>query len=88
MPGIERRTITLPAEMAKCVQEAVESSDYASASEVVREALRDWKVKQTTRQHQAARKADLAQRRAAPVAGRRSSSEVAKLLIRKSPYPT
>ena len=84
MPSIERLTITLPAEMAKSVKEAVESGDYASTSEVVREALRDWKVKQATRLHQAARKADLAQRRAAPAAGRtppRSPSDIVRALI-------
>jgi antitoxin ParD1/3/4 len=38
-------TITLPSEMAAVVKGAVEGGDYASNSEVVREALRDWKVK-------------------------------------------
>jgi len=42
---IERMTITLPAEMAGAVKDAVEGGDYASSSEVVREALRDWKMK-------------------------------------------
>jgi len=42
---IERMTITLPSEMAAVVKGAVEGGDYASNSEVVREALRDWKVK-------------------------------------------
>ena len=45
MPAIERVTITLPAEMAALVKTAVKGGDYASASEVVREALRDWKTK-------------------------------------------
>lgn len=91
MPEIERLTITLPPEMAKSVKEAVESGDYASASEVVREALRDWKGKQATRLHQAARKAELAQRRAAPAAGRtppRSSGELLGMLVRNRAHPT
>jgi antitoxin ParD1/3/4 len=42
---IERLTITLPHDMASVVKGAVEGGDYASSSEVVREALRDWKMK-------------------------------------------
>ena len=45
MAGIERLTITLPNEMAVLVKGAVEEGDYASTSEVVRDALRDWKLK-------------------------------------------
>ena len=45
MAGIERMTITLPSDMAAVVKGAVEGGDYASSSEVVREALRDWKMK-------------------------------------------
>lgn len=45
MAEIERLTVTLPADMAAIVKGAVAGGDYASASEVVREALRDWKMK-------------------------------------------
>ena len=45
MAEIERLTITLPSDMAAIVKGAVEDGDYASSSEVVREALRDWKMK-------------------------------------------
>lgn len=45
MAEIERLTITLPSDMAALVKGAVEGGDYASSSEVVREALRDWKAK-------------------------------------------
>ncbi len=45
MAEIERMTITLPADMVAVVKGAVEGGDYASSSEVVREALRDWKMK-------------------------------------------
>ena len=45
MTEIERLTITLPADMAAIVRGAVTAGDYASNSEVVREALRDWKLK-------------------------------------------
>jgi len=45
MATIERITITLTAELADVVRGAVDDGDYASSSEVVREALRDWKMK-------------------------------------------
>jgi antitoxin ParD1/3/4 len=49
MADIERMTITVPHDMAAVVRSAVEGGDYASSSEVVREALRDWKVKRSVR---------------------------------------
>ena len=45
LSAIERLTVTLPAEMAAMLKSAVQGGDYASSSEVVREALRDWKMK-------------------------------------------
>lgn len=45
MAAIERLTITLPAEMAASVKGAVDHGEYASSSEVIREALRDWTMK-------------------------------------------
>jgi antitoxin ParD1/3/4 len=47
MAGIERLTITLPSDMAAIVKAAVEGGDYASTTEVMREALRDWIIKRT-----------------------------------------
>ena len=49
MADIERLTITLPADMARLVKGAVDEGDYASSSEVIREALRDWKMKRQLR---------------------------------------
>jgi antitoxin ParD1/3/4 len=46
MANVEKLSIALTAEMAAMVRQAVESGEYASSSEVVRDALRDWKVKQ------------------------------------------
>ncbi len=40
--AIERMTITMPAEMAAALKATVAEGQYASTSEVVREALRDW----------------------------------------------
>ena len=45
MSNIERLTITMPGDMAAVVKGAVEDGDYASTSEVIREALRDWRTK-------------------------------------------
>lgn len=45
MPNIQRMTITLPTDMAGAIKGAIDQGDYASSSEVVREALRDWKMK-------------------------------------------
>lgn len=60
MAGIERLTITLPSDMAAVIKGAVEDGGYASNSEVVREALRDWKLKRALQlQELAALKADI-----------------------------
>jgi antitoxin ParD1/3/4 len=45
MNTIERLTITLTPEIAEAVRAAVAAGEYASSSEVVREALRDWRHK-------------------------------------------
>ena len=48
----DRRTVTLTEELAEAVRAAVRSGDYASATEVVREALRDWQYKRGLRQQE------------------------------------
>jgi antitoxin ParD1/3/4 len=40
MPGIEKRTVSLPAAQASYIDALVEAGTYASASEVVRAGLR------------------------------------------------
>jgi antitoxin ParD1/3/4 len=40
----------LPPEMVSIVRQAVETGEYASSSEVVRDALRDWTQKRSLRQ--------------------------------------
>jgi antitoxin ParD1/3/4 len=44
--------LPLTPEMAAVVRQAVESGDYASNSEIVREALRDWKLKRALQQQE------------------------------------
>ncbi len=38
-----KMSISLTSEHARLIEQAVQSGDYASSSEVVREALREWK---------------------------------------------
>ena len=42
---MERITVTLTADMAETIKTAVNKGLYASNSEIVREALRDWRMK-------------------------------------------
>jgi len=68
MPAVERMTVTMPAEMAETLRRTVAGGEYASTSEVVREALREW-----TRARDAERR-DLDALRAAIRAGLDSGS--------------
>jgi len=49
MANVEKISIALPADMANLVRKAVETGDYASSSEVIREALREWKARRAAR---------------------------------------
>jgi len=42
---MQKISISLTSEQASLIEQAVSSGDYASSSEVVREALREWKAK-------------------------------------------
>jgi antitoxin ParD1/3/4 len=50
MSTVEKISIALPPEMVAAVRQAVETGEYASSSEVVRDALRDWTQKRSLRQ--------------------------------------
>lgn len=50
MPGIGKVSIALTPELLAIAKEAVESGEYASTSEVVREALREWSLRKPLRQ--------------------------------------
>jgi antitoxin ParD1/3/4 len=52
MPGVEKITIALTPDLAAAVHEAVESGGYASTSEVIREALRDWRERRREHEEQ------------------------------------
>ena len=83
MAAIERLTITLPADMAGVVKGAVHDGDYASTSEVVREALRDWKLKRELRLGQLAElKADIARGLADVANGRLADFDAERIMAR------
>lgn len=50
MSNVERLTVTVSSEMAAALRHGVKDGDYASASEIVREALRDWTRKRDQEQ--------------------------------------
>jgi antitoxin ParD1/3/4 len=50
MTTAEKISIALPPEMVAIVRNAVATGEYASSSEVIRDALRDWTHKRTLRQ--------------------------------------
>jgi antitoxin ParD1/3/4 len=51
MPTVEKISIALPREMVAQLRQAVETGEYASSSEVVRDALRDWTHKRQLQQN-------------------------------------
>lgn len=50
MAKIEKISVSLTEELLAEVQNAIESGDYASTSEVVREALREWRDQRTRKE--------------------------------------
>ena len=50
MANVEKISIALTQDMVSLVRQAVESGEYASNSEVIRDALRDWKIKRSMRE--------------------------------------
>ncbi len=50
MATAEKISIALPPEMVNLVRGAVATGEYASSSEVIRDALRDWTYKRNLRQ--------------------------------------
>lgn len=52
MATVEKISVALTSEMADMVRSAVNSGEYASGSEVIRDALREWKLKRVLYQRQ------------------------------------
>lgn len=55
MANVEKVSVALSRELLNSVQEAVASGEYGSASEVVREALREWKLREPLRKQEVER---------------------------------
>ncbi|WP_096787435.1 type II toxin-antitoxin system ParD family antitoxin [Rhodobacter sp. CZR27] len=49
MPNVEKLSVALTPELAAALRGAVETGEYASVSEVMREALRDWRQRRLQR---------------------------------------
>jgi antitoxin ParD1/3/4 len=49
MASVEKISIALPPEMVALLRQAVDTGEYASSSEVIRDALRDWTQKRNLR---------------------------------------
>jgi antitoxin ParD1/3/4 len=50
MPSVEKVSVALTAEQLAAVRAVVDAGEYATASEVIRKALRDWQTKREFRQ--------------------------------------
>ncbi|MBO9602679.1 MAG: type II toxin-antitoxin system ParD family antitoxin [Novosphingobium sp.] len=50
MGKLERITVTMPEELAAKLRAAVESGEYATTSEIVRDALQEWSQQQDRRE--------------------------------------
>jgi antitoxin ParD1/3/4 len=59
MGQVSKMSIAVTPEMAALVTQAVESGEYASNSEVIREALREWKQRRNFAEHDGQRLKDL-----------------------------
>lgn len=43
MANVEKRSVSLPSELSAVIDQAVAEGEFGNASEVIREALRQWK---------------------------------------------
>jgi antitoxin ParD1/3/4 len=50
MPDVQKVSVALTGEQVSTLKAAVETGEYATTSEIVREALRDWQFKRELRQ--------------------------------------
>jgi antitoxin ParD1/3/4 len=50
MPDVRKVSIALTGEQISALKAAVETGEYATTSEIVREAIRDWQFKRELRQ--------------------------------------
>nr|6X0A_a Chain a, Putative addiction module antidote protein, CopG/Arc/MetJ family chimera [Mesorhizobium opportunistum WSM2075]6X0A_b Chain b, Putative addiction module antidote protein, CopG/Arc/MetJ family chimera [Mesorhizobium opportunistum WSM2075]6X0A_c Chain c, Putative addiction module antidote protein, CopG/Arc/MetJ family chimera [Mesorhizobium opportunistum WSM2075]6X0A_d Chain d, Putative addiction module antidote protein, CopG/Arc/MetJ family chimera [Mesorhizobium opportunistum WSM2075] len=55
MANVEKMSVAVTPQQAAVMREAVEAGEYATASEIVREAVRDWLAKRELREAEAER---------------------------------
>ena len=80
---VERLTVTMPVDMAALIKQAVAGGDYASTSEVIREAMREWKAKRGLQVRTFdSLKADIDKGMADVAAGRVNDFDAAKIVER------
>lgn len=79
MSKLERITVTMPEEMAARLRAAVQQGAYATTSEAVREALRDWTAERDRRDAEDAEIRELLA--AARASGRRSADDVRRAVL-------
>ena len=54
MPNVQKVSVALTPEFIDMLKQAVDSGEYTSTSEVVREALRVWRIRRTVHELEAA----------------------------------
>jgi len=83
MATVEKLSIALTPEMAKEVRMAVKNGEYASSSEVIREALRDWRRKRALQDQEIEELRDLWREGVESGKGQYSSMEEIKQAARR-----
>ena len=84
MSSAAKISITLPPEMLELIQSKVRSGAYASTSEVVREAMRDWQYREEERERRiAALDAAIARGLSDADSGRTKSLSAARAALRR-----
>ena len=81
MSKLERITVTMPEEMAAKLRDAVEAGAYATTSEIVREAVRDWSADRDRRDAENAEIREILA--AARASGRRTPDEVRNAVLNR-----
>ncbi|HVN89435.1 MAG TPA: type II toxin-antitoxin system ParD family antitoxin [Candidatus Binataceae bacterium] len=59
MPEIQKVSVALTGEQVAALKAAVEAGEYATTSEIIREAIRDWQLKRTIRRDELERLGEL-----------------------------
>ena len=83
MATVEKLSVALTPEMAKEVRMAVKNGEYASSSEVIREALRDWRRKRALQDQEIEELRDLWREGVESGKGQYSSMEEIKQAARR-----